>query len=94
VEKIRRTFRVSSVLVARLSTTMPETMIRQGHHSRIKVDTRRWPRGTGHDEKVKAGQEALYHRLGSIGAASQGRYTEEMETVPAASARAGEWEDD
>jgi fructose-bisphosphate aldolase, class I len=48
----------------------------------------------GHDENVKAGQEALYHRLRCNGAASQGGYTEEMETASAASGRAGEWEDD
>jgi fructose-bisphosphate aldolase class I len=48
----------------------------------------------GHDENVKAGQEALYHRLRCNGAASHGMYTEDMETASAVSGRAGQWEDD
>jgi len=48
----------------------------------------------GHEENVKAGQEALYHRLRCNGAASLGRYTEELETALATSGRASEWDDD
>jgi len=48
----------------------------------------------GRDGNVKAAQQALYHRLRCNGAASLGRYTEDMETATASPARAREWDDD
>jgi fructose-bisphosphate aldolase class I len=48
----------------------------------------------GRDEHVKAGQEALSQRLRCNGAASLGRYSEDMETALVPSGRADEGEDD
>jgi fructose-bisphosphate aldolase class I len=52
----------------------------------------------GRDENLKAGQEALSHRARCNGAASLGRYTDEMESRSAAAAgvpaHRREWHDD
>ena len=51
----------------------------------------------GRDENLKAGQQALYHRARCNGAASRGKYTDEMEagSVSAGSpAHRREWHDD
>jgi fructose-bisphosphate aldolase class I len=51
----------------------------------------------GQDANRKAGQEALYHRARCNGAASLGKYTEEMEAASAATgapAPHAEWHDD
>ena len=50
----------------------------------------------GQDENMKAGQRALYHRARCNGAASVGKYTDEMEMgLPGAeSVHRREWRDD
>jgi fructose-bisphosphate aldolase class I len=48
----------------------------------------------GRDDNVKAAQEALAHRARCNGAASLGRYTDEMEATPASPAQRHEVHDD
>jgi fructose-bisphosphate aldolase class I len=50
----------------------------------------------GRDENIKAGQKALYHRARCNGAASLGKYSEEMEGALAETSPAhrSEWHDD
>ena len=48
----------------------------------------------GRDENVKAAQEALSHRARCNGAASLGRYTDDMEAIPASPAQRHEVHDD
>ena len=51
----------------------------------------------GRDENLNLGQQALYHRARCNGAASLGRYTDEMEAISAGSGsppHRGQWRDD